>query len=70
MTFLKVVRNFANSMTNFFLFWRNLKKEAATAEKRYFDSVYCKNNKSCIFSPGAPKNQNDDEKFYCHAHLA
>ena len=47
----------------FFLFWRNLKNEAATAEKRYFDNVYYIHNKSCIFSPGAPKNQNYDKKF-------
>ena len=47
----------------FFLFWRNLKNEAATAEKRYFDNVYYIHNKSCIFSPGAPKNQNYDEIF-------
>ena len=48
---------------DFFLFWRNLKNEAATAEKRYFNNVPYIHNKSCIFSPGAPKNQNYDEKF-------
>ena len=38
-----------------FLFWQNLKNEAAAAEKRYFDYVPYIQNKSCIFSPGAPK---------------
>ena len=47
----------------FFLIRRNLKKEAATAEKQYFDHVHYVHNRSCIFSPGAPKNQNYDEKF-------
>ena len=38
-------------------------------EKLHFDNVYYIHNKSCIFSPGAPKNQNYDEKFYRHAHI-
>ena len=35
-----------------------------------FDYVYHIHKKSCIFSPGATKNQNYDEKFYRHAHMA
>ena len=68
--FSKSCPKFCKLGDEFFLFWRNLKNEAATAEKRYFDNVYYIHNKSCIFSPGAPKNQNYDEKFYRHAHIA
>ena len=50
----------------FFLFWRNLKNEGSTAKKRFSDFAY----KTRVFSPGAPKNQNHDEKFYRHAHIA
>ena len=39
----------------FFLFWRNLKNEAATAKKRYFDNVYYIHNKSCILALEPPK---------------
>ena len=36
------------------------------AKKRFSDFA-CKTR---VFSPGAPKNQNHDEKFYRHAHTA
>ena len=51
---------------DFFLFWQNLKNEGSTAKKRFSDFAY----KTRVFSPGAPKNQNHDEKFYRHAHIA
>ena len=36
------------------------------AKKRFSDFAY----KTRVFSPGAPKNQNYDEKFYMHAYIA
>ena len=45
---------------------RSLKNVAATAEKQYFDNVYYVHKKSCIFSPGAPKNQNFAKTLYRH----
>ena len=50
----------------FFLFWRNLKIMDSRAKKRFSDFAY----KTRVFSPGAPKNQNHDKKFYRHAHIA
>ena len=42
--FSKSCPKFCKLGDDFFLFWRNLKNEAATAEKRYFDIVYDINN--------------------------
>ena len=42
----------------FFSFWRNLKIMDSRAKKRFSDFAY----KTRVFSPGAPKNQNFDEK--------
>ena len=64
--FSKSCPKFCKLGDEFFLFWRNLKNEAATAEKRYFDYVYYIHNKSCIFSPGAPKNQNFSKRLHRH----
>ena len=36
---------------------------AATAEKQYFDNIYYVHKKSCIFSPGAPKNLTDFDLY-------
>ena len=62
----KSCSKFCKLVDEFFLFWRNLKNEAATAEKQYFDNVYYIHNKSCIFSPGAPKNQNFSKRLHRH----
>ena len=53
-------------MTNFFYF-DEISKLWILEPKNYFsDFAY----KTRVFSPGAPKNQNHDEKFYRHAHTA
>ena len=49
----------------FFLFWRNLKIMDSRAKKRFSDFAY----KTRVFSPGAPKNQNFDEKNHGHAQI-
>ena len=51
---------------DFFSFWRNFKNEDSRAKKRFTDFAY----KTRVFGPGAPKNQNHDEKFYRHAHIS
>ena len=68
--FSKSCPKFCKLGDEFFLFIRNLKNGAAKAEKRTFDNVYYIHNKSGFFSPGAPKNENYDKKFYRHAHIA
>ena len=62
---------FANSVTNFFYF-DEISKMRLLQLKNDLLIMYTYNihNKPCIFSPGAPKNQNYDEKFYSHAHIA
>ena len=50
---------------DFFLFWRNLKIMDSRAKKRFSDFAY----KTRVFSPGAPKNQNFDEKNHSHAQI-
>ena len=45
---------------------RSFKNVAATAEKQYFDNVYYVHKKSCIFSPGAQKNQNYSKRLHKH----
>ena len=49
----------------FFLFWRNLKIMDSRAKKRFSDFAY----KTRVFSPGAPKNRNFDEKNHGHAQI-
>ena len=51
----------------FFFYFDEISKLWILEPKNVFPiSLY----KTRVFSPGAPKNQNYDEKFYRHAHMA